>query len=88
MAWPQCNTTLENERRTLDTKLGRRKSDANSCSPRRGTRVAWHDLPSFWSHTVSPLWFDSRLDLQLSDLEAHNPLSEAMGAETVSLPHI
>lgn len=88
MAWPQCNTTLENERRTLDAEVGLGKSDADLRSRPRGSCVAWHDLPSFWSHTVSTLWSDSCLDLMLSDMEARNPLSEALGAETVSLPHV
>ena len=87
MAWPQCNTTLENERRTLRTESDFGNVEADHGSRQRGTCLAWHDLPSFRSHPLSSIWTDSRHHIMVSDMEARNPLSEALGAETVSLPH-
>ena len=87
MGWPQCNTTLENERRTWHTYTGLGQLNPDLYSS-RGACVAWHDLSPFWSHTISALWSDSGPDIMLPDMEARNPLPETLGAETVSLPQI
>lgn len=88
MAGPQCNTTLENERRTLTTECALGKVNVDPCSRQRGTGLAWHDLSSFRSHPLSFVWTNSRIHIMVSDMEARNPLSEALGAETVSLPYL
>lgn len=86
MGWPVCNQTEEHEKSRLDHAgdiAGVLIAD-RKFSRRRPSMVRF-DLSPFWPHSLCQFRLNRRAGILVPHMAAYNPLSQAVGAETVSL---